>query len=301
MDTDFVVTGAASTVLPEQSPADATLAAQRESAPWLKNKKMRKFMGKQDHLAVTTASQASAAAKLDEAALQSRTGLFLCVGYIPFEQSEIEAIARNSTQDGDFSMERFSTEGFGQVNPLLTFRCLPNMPIFHVSLNLGIQGPYFITYPDIGQFYLAMEQAMAALERKTIDYALVGAVADQNNFLVRFHLDRLSPNRHAAPLDAGGFLCLERVETAEERGASIKAELLTHEIGYQAQDPFEPSAEPLETLEFESQTENPNQKCRAASFAVSLGKAVAENRTGRFFHRVTTQDGIRAASEWRLL
>lgn len=52
----------------------------------------------------------------------------MCVGFIPFERTDIETIAQHSTQDGTFSMARFSTEGMAQVNPLLTFRCLPNMP-----------------------------------------------------------------------------------------------------------------------------------------------------------------------------
>lgn len=56
--TPLVLTGvAASTLLPQA--ADTVLAAvQQASLPWPQSKKMRKFMGKQDHLAVITAAQA---------------------------------------------------------------------------------------------------------------------------------------------------------------------------------------------------------------------------------------------------
>ncbi|MGH9856483.1 MAG: beta-ketoacyl synthase N-terminal-like domain-containing protein, partial [Acidobacteriota bacterium] len=148
------------------------------------------FMGKQDQLAVIAAGMAARDAGLSEKDLRCKTGIYLCVGYIPFEQQDIESIARNSTIDGKFSMDLFSTKGFEQVNPLLTFRCLPNMPIFHVSFNLNIQGPYFITYPGPAQFYMALEQACIAIESGEIEFALVGGVADQNNFLVQHHYKR---------------------------------------------------------------------------------------------------------------
>ena len=42
-----------------------------------------------------------------------------------------------SVENGAFSMPAFSTTGFRAVNGLLTFRCLPNMPAFHVSALMG--------------------------------------------------------------------------------------------------------------------------------------------------------------------
>ena len=178
-----------------------------DSSSYLKSRKQLKFMGKQDQLAVVAASQAAARAGLTPQQLAS-AGLYLVVGHIPFEEEDMLPLARESTEDGLFSMERFSSNGLDQVNPLLTFRCLPNMPAFHVSLNLGIQGPSFTTYPGLGQFYQALEQALWALHEGQIDVALVGAVADQNNFLVDYHWGRhgILSERH----DVAGFLCLQR-------------------------------------------------------------------------------------------
>src|SRR5437667_1190818 len=120
--------------------------------PYLKVKKLRKYMGVQDDLAVVAAAKALESAGLSGASLGERTGLYLAVGYIPFERADLDPLlAASLDADGNFSMEAFSRAGFRTVNGLLTFRCLPNMPAFHVSTNYDIQGPYFVTYPGPGQ------------------------------------------------------------------------------------------------------------------------------------------------------
>ena len=265
------LTGSGSIVLSNDSGMDVI--------PWLKQKKMKKFMGKQDQLAVIAASLAVRDAGISEEQLHHRTGVYLCVGYIPFEQQEIETIARNSTQNGLFSMDLFSSQGFDQVNPLLTFRCLPNMPIFHVSLNLNIQGPYFITYPGPGQFYVALEQAIAALESGEVDCALVGGVADQSNFLVNHHYQRMGFNKRNVP-DAAGFLCLQR--------DSSNRQLIDLEIQYN------PSSKAL----FEQWGgKEPGEFYGSASLPVLIDRS---RNAGQIQHSLRSPDGIEAQSTWLL-
>jgi 3-oxoacyl-(acyl-carrier-protein) synthase len=259
--------GIGSIVVPQKTKFEKAV----DVTPWLKSRKMRKFMGKQDQLAVIAASLAARNAGLSGQDLQLKTGIYLCVGHIPFERDEIETIAMNSSQNGEFSMERFSTKGFDEVNPLLTFRCLPNMPIFHVSLNLNIQGPYFITYPGAGQFYLALEQAVFALQSGEIEYALVGGVADQNNFLVQHHFQRLGLDSSQLH-DAAGFLCL-----GKEDG---KRRLLNYRIEYNSGSAGKkPAVQPY----------------GAAILPIQL-----EKNYGNFFDHLETMDGFQAESEWLL-
>lgn len=255
-----------------------------EVLPWLKSRKMRKFMGKQDELAVVAAGRAlrNAGAEVKDG---SRIGVYLCVGYIPFERADIDAITAGSLRDGRFSMEQFSTVGIEQVNPLLTFRCLPNMPAFHVSLNLGLRGPYFVTYPGIGQFYLALEAAASALRSGEIDQALVGGVADQRNFLVEYHFSRLPRPAAFERRDAAAVLCLETRLHAEHRGAPTRAELLDFDVRY---DPHDPLAAP--PADFEDEALGP------ASLACALHDAAG----GELTHAARTRDGFRAHSRWRL-
>jgi 3-oxoacyl-(acyl-carrier-protein) synthase len=254
---------------------------QGEVLPWLKSRKMRKYMGKQDELAVIATGEALRCAGLQQAPDPARVGLYLCVGYIPFERADIDALALPSIRDGAFSMELFSTVGIEQVNPLLTFRCLPNMPIFHVSLNFGIRGPYFVTYPGIGQLYLALERAACALRAGEIDQALVGGVADQNNFLVEYHFSRLHGSP-AARCDAAAVICLERRADAERRGARAMAELLELDIRYQAHDPLAGRCADLMEDEFGP---------------ASLGLAL---HGGKPAHEARTRDGFAVRSKWRL-
>lgn len=264
-----------------------------DATPFLKSRKMRKFMGKQDELAVVAASMALEERKLDDAARRDRTGIYLAVGYIPFERADIDAMAGHSLSEGRFSIERFSTAGVEQVNPLLTFRCLPNMPIFHVSLNTGIQGPYFITYPGVGQFYQALERAVTALGAGEIDCALVGGVADQDNFLVAFDRKRKADMRDRVAYDAAAFLVLERGD-----GHSGGLELAALHHGYLPHDPWSDGL-----LHEETCVPAADLPCEAYLGPASLPAYIHEVRRSRRWaessHRVRTRDGIVAESRWR--
>jgi hypothetical protein len=250
-----------------------------DPTPYLKVRKQRKFMGTQDDLAVVAAGRALELAGLREP-LGERAGLFLAVGYIPFEQSDIDLLLGGSLEDGRFSMARFSTEGYTAVNPLLTFRCLSNMPAYHVSVNFDLQGPYFVTYPGPGQFYLALEEAANALDSGRIDVALVGGVAHQDNFLVRHHFKRIdSPAERL--VDAAGFVVLQKSGRARGR-------LVSHRVSFHPADPFEEAVLPAET------GADGSMGPASLPVALSLGKA------GRWRHELRSRDGIVASSEWEV-
>ena len=275
--------------------------------PWLKSPKTKKFMGKQDQLAVIAAGRALRDAGIEEGALLEGAGVYLCVGYIPFEQQDLEPLVRDSTAAGRFCMERFSAEGLEQVNPLLTFRCLPNMPIFHVSMNFGIQGTYFITYPGVGQYYLALERAVGDLRRGVVDLALVGAVADQDNFLVRHQLRRFSssgagsePDWSVVP-DSAGCLCLELEDSVRRRGGNPRLELVSFGIEYEAPDLL---AGPTTYSEKIAPDRRPGAAGRrpyhgAASLPLSLCQLSGAGAAEEIVHEVSTFDGFAATSRWR--
>ena len=272
----LVVTGIGARLVPRQGPA-----LDGEVLPWLKSRKMRKYMGKQDELAVIASGEALRMAHAEACDAKDRIGLYLCVGYIPFERCDIEALTSPSIRDGRFSMELFSTVGIEQVNPLLTFRCLPNMPIFHVSLNFGICGPSFVTYPGIGQLYLALERASCALRAGEIDLALVGGVADQNNFLVDYHFRRLGGEARG---DAAAVLCLERRGDAGRRGARELAQLVELDVAYRPHEPLEEALADAHEDGFGP---------------ASLGFALRDAKPGELAHEARTRDGFTARSRWR--
>ncbi|MEW6733328.1 MAG: beta-ketoacyl synthase N-terminal-like domain-containing protein [Acidobacteriota bacterium] len=300
----IVVSGLGAVVLsPKPSSYSLPCNTELELLPWLKSKKTRKFMGRQDQLAVIAAGLAVRSASIDEPMLRDHTGIYTSIGYIPFDRNDIELIARNSQENGNFSMARFSVDGFGQVNPLLTFRCLPNMPAFHISLNLGIEGPYFVGYPGVGQFYIALQQAVSALLQNEIDIALVGGVADQNNFLVLRHYHRFPHFQSRICADAAGFLCLERHQDLEKRGITAKLVMSDYEIVYDPVDPMNIDQTHFESLKINNDTFDVEVAgyLGAASLPVFLNWLYADRKIGEAMHRVAAMDGIYASSNWKLL
>jgi len=281
--TDVAVTGMAAVC----GPCDV--------APYLRIRKMGKFMGKQDGLAVVAAARAVQAAGLTSP-LGERCGLYAAVGYIPFEASDIHRLIDASLDGEDFSMQRFAANAFGAINPLLTFRVLPNMPAFHVSLNLEVQGPYAVSYPGIGQFYTVLEEAIAAIASGIIDVALVGAVADQRNFLVEHHFSRITPAVEPERLtDAAAFIVIERRAEAVARGATPRAHLVDFQLDYSPAEPFAGRA-PSECLARDGVCVKGFRELGPAS----LGAVLAETGRGRLTHRAQTRDGFTVSSTWEV-
>jgi len=273
--------------------------------------KNRKFMGLQDKLAVVAAARSLLAGKLvaqTQASgfqhlsplLNRRCGVYMAVGYIPFEYDEVAELSANSQIDDEFSMARFSSEGVTEVNPLLTFRCLPNMPAFHVSMNLCLQGPYSVSYPDIGQYYQILQQAIAALRRGEIDFALVGGVADQNNFLVQHQLGKL--NIKGQSLDCAGFLLLERKEQALQREVRSGLELLALKSEYRSGDLLKqiPVYQEVMSLNDKRLQLHDTLYAGPASLAMLLSALARQNDfRGEIQHRVSSAGNIDAVSQWQ--
>jgi beta-ketoacyl synthase-like protein len=261
-----------------------------DPAPYLRVRKNRKFMGAQDDLAVAAAGRALESAGRGGQALGERAGLYMAVGYIPFEREHTDLLLHRSIDpDGRVSMARFSTDAFGALNPLLTFRCLSNMPAYHVSVNFDLQGPYFVTYPGSGQLYLALEEAVAALRAREVDVALLCGVAHQRNALVEHHFARLEPPVPAEKLvDAAGCLVLERSADAADRA---RGRLVGLAVTYEPWHPFEDVRVPEEGA---SGADLPEGALGAASLPVLVSLGLG----GALRHGLSTRDGLHASSAW---
>jgi len=174
-------------------------------AEFVKDRKAVKFMSKQDQLGLIAAARCARASGLTNEEL-NEAAIYASVGILPFEQETIDVLASKSTAGGRFDMTSFSTDAFLSLNPLLTFKCLPNMPVFHISWNLGIRGSHFITYPGAGQWARALERAAIDLRAGRVKHALVGGIGDQNNFLTRNYFERVGQG--AELQDAASFWML---------------------------------------------------------------------------------------------
>lgn len=307
----IAVTGTGHVVLGEGDRCDPT--------PHLRERKTRKYLGRQDDLSVLAAAAAlrghapprqpietsgvsdTLVRTLD---LGDRTGLYLAVGYIPFELSDIRPVLESSLDErGQFSMERFAGGGYQRAHPLLTFRCLPNMPAYHVSACFDIQGPYLVSYPGPSQVYAALEEACRALEDGAIDRALVGGVAAQRNFLVEHHFARIdAPIAKERLRDAAGFLLLEREESAASRGAPVLCRVERWSVEYEPFDPRDALPVASESFEIEGGTPpfDDDAVLGAASLPVAISRAFGgDGAAVALRHRLAGHDGTRAESVWR--
>jgi hypothetical protein len=199
------------------SSVDSTVC-ECDPRPYLKNRKDLKFLSKQDSLALIAASKAWESVENLESIDPDRVGIYLGVGILPFEDTPLDTLAQKSTVDGAFDIAAFSTTSIKSMSPLLTFKCLPNMPLFHISYNLGITGRYYMTYPGLLEWFSALERAISDLEHGLVDYAMVGAIADQRNFLVQKHLQRVIGDRAESAVDSAAVFVLKRVEDGSVDG-----------------------------------------------------------------------------------
>jgi len=210
--------------------------------PLLRDRKSFKFMAKQDQMAVYASLKAIENSGLEVSDLGDNTGLYFTVGTIPFEQKHLDLLYDKSVESGPglnvsdkpehtFSMQRFSTDALNSLNPLLTFKCLPNMPVFHVSYNLGITGSYYVTYPGAGQWLQTLQRALFDLANDKVEYAVVGAVADQRNPLVRHHVQRSYSASRDGLIDSACVLVLSK-----HRDADALAQLDQFDIDYSPQN-----------------------------------------------------------------
>ncbi|MCP4400981.1 MAG: hypothetical protein GY801_27240, partial [bacterium] len=215
---------------------------------YLRERKTLKFMSKQDRLAVAAAGKALKSSGIEEERLQEGCGVFITVGYIPFSRKNADKFIALSQQENSFSMETFAAEGFNRINPLLAFSCLPNMPAHHISLNFDLQGEYVVTYPDSLQFYLTLSEAVERLKEGQVEYALVGGVADQTNFLVQHHYKKVNPEIVTFNADAAAFILLERNDHARDRNSTPLMQLSSLALRYDEKTSSEDTSKPKITF-----------------------------------------------------
>lgn len=286
--------GSASVVLgaPDEELSKAVLA-EADPTPFLASRKARKLMGLQDELAVVAVGHALSRAGL-VAPLGDRAGLYLAAGAIPFLESDLAPVLAGSIEDGAFSARRFGAEGSQRAHPFLTFRCLPNMPAYHVSASFGLTGPYVVAYPGGGQLGLVLEEALAALAGGRVDTAVVLGVTHARNFLVEQGYAKLSPPVAAVSLrDAAACLILRR---AEASNAALPG-LRSFSVGYAPVDleAGEPALRD-ETIVVDGVSRD-TAELGPASLPDALHRAFAASAR-HVHHRLRARDGILVDDVW---
>ncbi len=140
----------------------------------------------------------------------------------------------------------YQERGLRAVGPFDLLSSLPNMPSFHVGLEIGAKGPLSTVVAACATGTQSIGEAAEWIRRGVADVVVTGGAeglvhfATINGFVVMrgLSLRNDEPERASRPFDAGrdgfvvgegaGILVLESLEHALSRGAHIYAEVLGH-------------------------------------------------------------------------
>jgi 3-oxoacyl-[acyl-carrier-protein] synthase II len=218
----------------------------REYVP-KEQRKALKAMARSIQLAVAAAQLALGDGQVRPGQLDpTRFGVEFGSGLIASELDELApaALVSANCQPGLVDLQKWGEEGLNYIPPLWMLKYLPNMLACHVSILHNAQGPNnTITQSDVSAL-LALGEAYRILQRDQADFFLVGGAESKLNplSLVRQCLFSKLSRRNEAPEQAcrpfdrlrdgavlgegAGVLCVEDLEHARRRGATIYAEIV---------------------------------------------------------------------------
>ncbi len=174
-----------------------------------------------------------------------RAGAIYGSDYILTDPEEFtEGIRRCMTAESDFDFNRWAKDGMPHVTPLWLLKYLPNMPASHIAIYNDLRGPNNSITLREASSNLAVAEAYCTIARGSADTMLAGATGTRLHPLRTVHValqEELakgngSPERLSRPFDldrqgmvigeGAGAIALEEMETAQDRGADILAEIV---------------------------------------------------------------------------
>ena len=144
-------------------------AAQFDPAAVVAQRKSLKLMNRAAQLAVAAARALPVPARDRE-----RAGLFLGVGMSGGEIAQLAGLLDESLDGGEVDLAKMGANGLARLNPLLSFHVLNNMPLCHVSIELGLGGPHGAIYAAGAEALDAFAAAADALAAGEAPWAIAG-------------------------------------------------------------------------------------------------------------------------------
>jgi len=154
----------------------------------------------------------------------------------------VKALSRSRDEDGRLSMQKLGMSGLRALNPLNLLMNIPNAPTAHVSMQHNVRGLSNTYLTNFTASALAIGEAAEVIRAGRAQQMVVGGVGILNAVsLMEFSAFGLicggagEAARAVRPFDADacGFapaegaalLLLEELETAQRRGARVRAEI----------------------------------------------------------------------------
>jgi 3-oxoacyl-(acyl-carrier-protein) synthase len=145
-----------------------------------------------------------------------------------------------------FSAKLFGQAGLKLMNPLESFKILPNMPPCILSIVLGIKGPSMILNPWEGQSACAMWEGLEAVRTREVDCALIGAADTPSSPSTMVYLKQMGfIADDEFPSAAGAYLTLELRDKAAKDNQHSYGVLHEIEIKNGSQQAHDPLAKEL--------------------------------------------------------
>jgi 3-oxoacyl-[acyl-carrier-protein] synthase II len=209
-------------------------------------RKNLKIMGRAMRFAVGAAGLAVADAGLAaDWTVPERVGVVMGTGLVPVDLPEIApALVEACTPQGQLQTAVLGQRGGNALFPLWILKYLPNMVAAHISMALNAQGPNSTITTACAAGTQAIGEAFRLIARDDADLVLAGGAdsrIDPLMILAYTALGALSRGERPAtevsrPFDGqrdgfvlgegAGVLCLEELEHARQRGATVYAEVL---------------------------------------------------------------------------
>lgn len=177
----------------------------------------------------------------------NRVGCQIGSGLIVAEINELTtAFAKACDEHGTFSMKRWGNEGMNELTPLWLLKYLPNMLACHVTIVHDCRGPSNTITCGEASGALSIGESRRVIERGDADVCFSGGAESKINMLGllrQFHTEMIAATtpdmapgevvrpfgidaRGSLPGEGAAILMVESIETAQQRGARVYAEIL---------------------------------------------------------------------------
>ncbi len=220
---------------------------QFDARQFLADKKTVRFMSRETRFAVCTLQfcLADAAVRVDQTHAADDIAFYAGTGSGGIDIEQIEKLLLHSVnqQTGRFDLERFGREALNQLNPLTSFKILPNMPPAVAAIYAGVKGSNLIFNPWEGHALLAFREAVWAIRcgRERLVLCSGSDCKTHTNALLTFAEYGLLENSGVILSEGSACVALESLRDARNRkaplcctvrGVTHRSHVLPDNLGY---------------------------------------------------------------------
>jgi 3-oxoacyl-[acyl-carrier-protein] synthase II len=193
---------------------------------YIKDRKTLRFMSKETQLSVcgVLLCLADSGITVNETYDENEIALFAGTGSSGMNLDDIENFLNNTTDDntGLFSPQKFGQDALYKLNPLTSFKILPNMPPAVAAIYSNIKGDNLIFNPWEGNALLALYEALHEIYFGRANIVICGGsdCKTHSNAFITFAEYGLLEKGDIVLSEGSAYVCVESHECAMKRNAA---------------------------------------------------------------------------------